>query len=49
MQWCERLEADYGMDPQPTHSCFLAQVGIPLYWAIEPSQEEVPLLALMTN
>jgi hypothetical protein len=35
--------------PQPTHSHFLAQAFIPLYWDIEPSQDQGPLLSMMTD
>jgi hypothetical protein len=33
--------------PQPTHSH--SWPGIPLYWGIEPSQDQRPLLPLMTD
>jgi hypothetical protein len=32
-----------------THPLALPDPGIPLYWGIEPSQDQGPLLALMTN
>jgi hypothetical protein len=32
-----------------THSLLLPGPGIPLYWGIEPSQDQGPLLSLMTN
>jgi hypothetical protein len=33
----------------PIHSLLLLGSGIPLYWGIEPSQEQGPLLPLMTD
>ena len=33
----------------PTHPLPLPGPGIPLYWVIEPSQDQGPLLPLMTN
>jgi hypothetical protein len=33
----------------PTHPLQLPGPGIPLYWGIEPSQDQGPLLPLMTN
>ena len=33
----------------PTHPLQLPGPGIPLYWGIEPSQDQGPLLPLMAN
>jgi hypothetical protein len=33
----------------PTHPLLLPGPGIPLYWGIEPSQDQGPLLPLMTD
>jgi hypothetical protein len=33
----------------PTHPLLLPGAGIRLYWDIEPSQDQGPLLPLMTN
>jgi hypothetical protein len=33
----------------PTHSLLLPDPGIPLYWGIEPSQDQGPLLPVMTD
>jgi hypothetical protein len=33
----------------PTHPLLLPGIGIPLYWGIEPSQDQGPLLPLMTD
>jgi hypothetical protein len=33
----------------PTHPLLLHGTGIPKYWGIEPSQDQGPLLALMTD
>jgi hypothetical protein len=33
----------------PTHPLLLPGPGNPLYWSIEPSQDQGPLLPLMTN
>jgi hypothetical protein len=32
----------------PTHTLLLLGLGIPLYWGIEPSEDQGPLLPLMT-
>jgi hypothetical protein len=33
----------------PTHPLLLHGPGVPLYWGMEPSQNQGPLLPLMTN
>jgi hypothetical protein len=35
--------------PQPTHCIGIPDPGSPLYWGIEPSQDQGSLLPLMTD
>jgi hypothetical protein len=40
----------YPLSPcSPTHPLLLPCPGIPLHWGIEPSQDQGPLLSLMSN
>ena len=43
------LPASIRVLPQPTYPLLSSCPGIPLYWDIEPPQDQGPLLPLMSN
>ena len=43
------LKAPYPITPPPVHPLPPPYSGIPIYWGIEPSQDQGPLLPLMPD
>jgi hypothetical protein len=43
------LKAPYPITPPPVHPLPPPYSGIPIYWGIEPSQDQEPLLPLVSD